>query len=114
MAYDDALAERVRAAVVESAADAVVEERKMFGGLSFLIDGNLAVSVSGLGGLLVRTGVDDATELIQQGPAELAVMGERTMRQWVRVSAEHVAADDQLHDWVDRGVTFARSLPRKR
>ncbi len=114
MGYDDELAARVGTHLELLGSEVLVEERRMFGGLSFLVDGNLAVTVSGQGGMLVRVGATQAGAMIELGPAELAVMGKRVMRQWVRVAVEHVVSDEVLQTWVDHGVEFARSLPPKR
>ena len=83
----------------------------MFGGLAFLIDGNMAISASGQGGALVRV---DTDALVATANATLAVMGGRTMQGWLRVSSEDLEAGKQLAEWVKRAVGYARSLPPKR
>ena len=111
MAYDEDLAGRIRALV---ATERGVSEKKMFGGLAFLVGGHLAVAASGQGGLLVRVGPDDADRLVRTSAAAPAVMGGRTMRGWLRVGAADVRTKRQLAGWVDRGTTVARSLPPKK
>ena len=111
MAYDEALATRIRELI---AGRPHLTEKKMFGGLAFLIGGNMSVSASGQGGLLVRVGPDQSDALVAAGEAEMAFMGGRTMRGWLRIASERVQTKDQLARWVDRGATYAQSLPRKR
>ena len=111
MAYDDELAARIRSLV--SREDGV-EEKKMFGGLAFLIGGNMAVAASGQGGLLVRVDPAESARLVETTPAEEMVMRGRSMTGWLRLESAEVAADDELSAWVERGVEFARSLPAKR
>ncbi len=111
MAYDVELADRVRA-LLGVVAD--VEERKMFGGLAFLVQGNMAVVVSGAGGLMVRVGPEASSTLIATTPATAAVMKGRAMKAWVVVGDDDVATADELEPWVERGVSFAQSLPAKR
>lgn len=105
VAYDEELAERIRGLL---AAERGVTEKKMFGGLSFLVNGNMAVAASGQGGLLVRVDPDESDALVASGEASLMDMGGRTMRGWLRV-----AGDRDLDSWVARGVAYARSLPPK-
>ena len=108
MAYDEELAERVRE-LVEG--EAGLTEKKMFGGLAFLVGGNMSVAASGEGGLLVR--VDPASSFDEPG-VEPMVMRGREMTGWLRVSADVVGTNKQLRTWVDRGVAYARSLPPKK
>jgi TfoX/Sxy family transcriptional regulator of competence genes len=110
MAYDEELAERVRALVVDVPA---VEEKKMFGGLGFIVAGNMAVGASGQGGLLVRVDPAESDALVESTPAFPMEMRGRTMAGWLRVDSADVAADDELARWVERGVAYARSLPPK-
>ena len=111
MAYDEELAARIRALV--SREDGL-EEKKMFGGLAFLIGGNMAVAASGQGGLLVRVDpAESAGSSRRHRPQEMVMRG-RSMTGWLRLESAEVAADDELSAWVDRGVEFARSLPAKR
>ena len=86
----------------------------MFGGLAFLVGGNMAVGVSGQGGLLVRVDPTESDELVESTPAYVMEMRGREMRGWLRVDADHVRTKKELAAWVDRGVSFARSLPAKR
>lgn len=111
MAYDPDLANRIRELL---AGEQGVTEKKMFGGLAFLIDGNMAISASGQGGALVRVDPADADALVATANATLAVMGGRTMQGWLRVSSVDLEADKQLTEWVKRAVGYARSLPPKR
>ena len=110
MAYDEALAERVRTLVADVPA---VEEKKMFGGLGFIVAGNMAVGASGQGGLLVRVDPAESDALVESTPAFPMEMRGRTMAGWLRVDSADVAADDELARWVERGVAYARSLPPK-
>ncbi len=110
MAYDTELAQRVRELLTF---EPEVVEKKMFGGLSFLIGGHLAVGVSGAGGLLMRAEPDETQELLSQPHVEPFVMRGRAMNGWVRVAAEGVAEDEELKRWVQSGVGYARSLPPK-
>ena len=104
MAYDEALADELRAAL---AGEAGLSERRMFGGLAFLLDGKLAVAASGQGGLLVRVDPTDADELVATTAAEPMVMRGRPMRGWLRVEP----TPDEVPAWVERATTFVRSLP---
>ncbi|HUJ91735.1 MAG TPA: TfoX/Sxy family protein [Gaiellaceae bacterium] len=110
MAYDEALAARIRTLV---AGERGVTEKKMFGGLAFLVGGNMAIAASGQGGVLVRVDPEESDELVRTTPAETAVMRDRAMAGWLRVEAKDVAGDAALSAWVERGVAFARSLPAK-
>jgi TfoX/Sxy family transcriptional regulator of competence genes len=110
VAYDEELAARIRELV---SAEPGLVEKKMFGGLAFLIEGNMAVGVSGQGGILVRVDPDESDELVATTSAQLMEMRGRSMRGWLRVAAEDVAGDAALADWVERGTTYARSLPPK-
>ncbi len=111
MPYDDDLVNRIRELTAQEAG---VREQAMFGGLSFLVDGNLAIAASGQGGVLVRVGTADAAQLAATTKAEPAVMGARTMHGWLRVGADDVRTKRQLEPWVRRGVGFARTLPPKK
>jgi TfoX/Sxy family transcriptional regulator of competence genes len=110
MAYDEELADRIRELLP---AEPGLTEQKMFGGLAFLVGGNMAVGVSGQGGLLVRVDPAETDELVESTPAYLMEMRGRAMRGWLRVDADHVGTKKELVTWVDRGVSFARSLPAK-
>jgi TfoX N-terminal domain len=111
MAYDEALAERVRDRLADEPG---LTEKKMFGGLAFLLEGNMAVGLTGTDGLLVRLGPDDTEAALARPHTRLFGMGGRTMKGWIVVAAEGVAEDDDLARWVDQGVAYARSLPPKR
>src|SRR4029450_8727793 len=131
MAYDEQLADRIRSL---ASSEPALSEQKMFGGLAFLVNGNMAVAASGQGGLLVRVDPEESGELVETtsaeamglrrrsmpgaagGPvgaawAEEMVMRGRSMAGWLRVESGAVEADDDLRAWVDRGLSFARSLP---
>lgn len=110
MAYDEHLAERIRDLLADRAD---LDEKQMFGGLAFLVAGNMAVAVSGQGGLMVRVEPDDYEALLARGPAEPVDMGGRTMGGWVRVAAPALGRRTQLERWVGRGVARAASLPPK-
>ena len=109
MAYDAALADRIRARLGDHPA---LTEREMFGGIGFLVGGNLAVGVTG-DELMVRVGPDGHDEAIGHPGARAFDMGGRPMRGWLTVGAEGFASDDDFTAWVDRGLTFAESLPPK-
>lgn len=110
MAYDEDLANRLRELL--SALDGVTE-KKMFGGLAFLLHGKLAVSASGRGGLLVRVDPADVAQYLARPHVELMDMGGRLMDGWVVVGSEGLKTRRQLTTWVDRGVRFADSLTPK-
>jgi hypothetical protein len=110
VAYDEDLANRIREL---TAGEAGVTEKKMFGGLAFLIGGNMAVAASGQGGLLVRVAPDQTGELVADPHAAPMVMRGREMQGWLRVDDEGVRTMGQLEPWVTRGVTYARSLSPK-
>jgi TfoX/Sxy family transcriptional regulator of competence genes len=110
MAYDEDLANRVRELI---AAEDGLTEKKMFGGLAFMIDGNMSVGVSGQGGLMVRVDPDQTDVLVAEPRARPFEMRGREMQGWLRVDAEGVRTKDQLEPWVRRGVAYARSLPPK-
>lgn len=108
MAYDEDLANRIRELI---AGDPNVSEMKMFGGLAFLVGGNMSVAASGQGGLLVRVDPGDTDELFAKPHARPIEMRGRAMQGWLRVDAEGVRTKRQLEPWVRRGVAYARSLP---
>jgi TfoX/Sxy family transcriptional regulator of competence genes len=110
MAYDEDLANRLRELL---AAETGVDEKKMFGGLGFLINGNMAVCASGRGGLMVRVPPDETADLVARDHVEPMIMAGRETRGWVRVADEGVRTTRQLKGWVTRGVAFAKSLPAK-
>jgi TfoX/Sxy family transcriptional regulator of competence genes len=110
MAYDEALAERIRELVGGGEG---VSEQKMFGGLAFLVGGNMAVAASGQGGLLVRVDPDESDELVTTTIARVMEMRGRAMTGWLRVDAPDVETDSELAAWVERGLAYARTLPAK-
>lgn len=110
MAYDQELAERLRELV---ARERGVTERRMFGGLAFLIEGNMAVAASGQGGLLVRVDPAASDALTDGTDVTPMVMRGREMAGWLRVTESVVTTDGVLAEWVERGVTYARTLPPK-
>jgi TfoX/Sxy family transcriptional regulator of competence genes len=110
VAYDEDLANRIRELI---AGEAAVTEKKMFGGLAFLIGGNMAVAASGQGGILVRVDPEEGDALAAKEHAGPMVMRGREMQGWLRVDAEGVRTKRQLETWVRRGVAYARSLPPK-
>ena len=109
MAYDEDLATAIRALV---SAERGLTERKMFGGLAFLIGGNMAVAASGQGGLLVRVDPDQSAALLADPSASLMEMRGRAMPGWIRVERDGLTGDE-LAAWVARGTSYARSLPAK-
>jgi hypothetical protein len=111
MAYDEALAARIRAALD---GEHGVAEKKMFGGLAFLVGGNMAVAASGEGGILVRVDPEESAALVASSAARPMVMRGREMAGWLRVDSADVASDGELGRWVERGVGYARWLPAKR
>lgn len=106
MAYDQDLAERIRDLLV---AEPGLTEKKMFGGLAFLLDGHMAVAVSGQGGIMVRVERDQTERLIATTIAEPMVMKDREIQGWVRVSTHGVRRRRQLERWVTRGSERARA-----
>lgn len=110
MAYDEDLANRIRELL---AGEPGVTEMKMFGGLAFLIAGNMAVAASGQGGLLLRADPEEAGALAAKPNAAPFEMRGRAMRGWLRIDEEGVRTKRQLEPWVRRGVAYARSLPAK-
>ena len=111
MPYDEELADRIRELVGDERG---LTEQKMFGGLAFLIGGNMAVAASGQGGILVRADPRMSDELLSTTEARPMEMRGRTMDGWLRVDSEHVATNDELAKWVELGTSYARSLPAKR
>jgi TfoX/Sxy family transcriptional regulator of competence genes len=110
MAYDVELADRIRAVVQ---AEPGLTEQRMFGGLAFLIQGNMAVAAGSQGGLLLRVDPAETESLISEPQVRRFEMRGREMNGWLRVAAEAVDEDDDLRRWVRHGVTYARSLRPK-
>lgn len=110
MGYDEDLADRIRQ-LVGSESD--LTEKKMFGGLAFLIGGNMAVA-SGQGGVMVRVDPAESDTLVAKTNARLAEMRGRPMQGWLQIDTEHLRTKRQLARWIELGTTYARSLPAKR
>jgi TfoX/Sxy family transcriptional regulator of competence genes len=110
VAYDEDLANRIREAL---AGEAGVTEKRMFGGLAFLVGGHMAVAASGQGGLMVRVDPDETDALLAEPHARPFEMRGRAMEGWLRVDDEGVRTQRQLEPWVARGVAYVRSLPPK-
>jgi len=110
MAYDEDLAHRLRELLTEEVA---VTEKKMFGGLAFLMNGNMCVSASRKGGLLVRIDPADTDAALARPHVKLMKMGGRTMAGWIIVAPEGVRTKREVAAWVKRGVAFAKTLPPK-
>jgi TfoX/Sxy family transcriptional regulator of competence genes len=110
MAYDEELAHRLREQV---AGEAGVTEKAMFGGLAFLLHGNMAVTVSSHGGLMVRVGVEAAEEVLARPHTKQIEMRGRPMPGWIHVAAEGVKTKRQLGVWARRGLGYTRTLPPK-
>ncbi|MBV8194009.1 MAG: TfoX/Sxy family protein [Candidatus Dormibacteraeota bacterium] len=111
MAFDEALADRLRERL---AAQRGVTEKKMFGGLAFLINGNMAVSASSQGGLLVHVDPGDGARFLKETGARPMEMRGRKMEGWLRVDSSAVRTTRELDKWVRRGADYAMSLPKKR
>ena len=109
MAYDEGLAERVRERL---AGEDGLAEKAMFGGIAFLVGGNMSVGLRGED-LMVRVGPEGTEEALAQPHARESFMGERLMKGWILVAPAGVAEDADLRAWIDRGVGYARTLPPK-
>jgi TfoX/Sxy family transcriptional regulator of competence genes len=110
MAYDEQLAQRIRSLMGNKKG---LSEKKMFGGLSFLINGNMSIAASGQGGLLVRIDPSKTNEVLGSSKARLMEMRGKTMPGWLRVDAKDVKSDNELKKWVQISVDYASSLPKK-
>jgi TfoX/Sxy family transcriptional regulator of competence genes len=110
MAYDEELANRLRECLQDEAG---VTEKRMFGGLAFLVDGNLAVSASGKGGLMLRADPARSPSLLTEPHVEPMQMRGRELAGWLRVAPDGVRTSRQLARWVRVGVSYARTLPPK-
>jgi len=108
MGYDESVATRLRDLLADEPA---ITEKKMFGGLAFLLQGNMCVSASGSGGLLARIGPAESRALTSQKSVALMEMGGRTMDGWITVTPEVLESDLEL--WVKRSIAFAKTLPPK-
>jgi TfoX/Sxy family transcriptional regulator of competence genes len=111
MAYDEDLANRIRELI---AGELGITEMRMFGGLAFLVGGNMSVAASGQGGLMVRVDPEETDALVGRAHVRPFEMRGRPMQGWLRVDAEGLRTKRQLEPWVRRGVAYARSLPPKR
>jgi hypothetical protein len=111
MAYDEDLARRIRELLADEPG---VTEQRMFGGLAFLVGGNMSVAASGQDGLMVRVAPEETETLVGEPHARPFQMRGRALQGWLRVDAEGVRTAQQLGPWVERGVAYARSLPAKR
>jgi len=110
MAYDDELAHRIREQLQDISG---VTEMRMFGGLAFLVGGNMAVAASGQSGLMLRVPPDQTEQLAAEPHAGRFEMRGREMNGWLRVDAAGVESDEDLARWADIGVRYASSLPPK-
>jgi TfoX/Sxy family transcriptional regulator of competence genes len=110
MAYDEEMANRVRECLQ---AEPNLSEKRMFGGLAFLVNGNMAISVSRLGGLLVRGDPSQADSLLARPHVQQAVLGGREVKGWVRVDPEGLQTNRTLATWVSVGLDYARTRPAK-
>ena len=111
MAYDEDLANHIRELI---AGEPDVTEKKMFGGLAFLVGGNMSVAASGQGGLMVRVDPQETDALLSKPHTRPFEMRGRELEGWLRVETEGLRTKRQLDPWVRRGVAYARSLPPKR
>ena len=115
MAYDQELADRIRLIIGgDPALLAPLSEKKMFGGLAFLIGGHMTITASRDGGILVRVDPADTERLTGTTGATVAVMGGREMTGWLRVGPAEVDSDQDLVPWVERSTSYVRTLPPKR
>ena len=111
MPYDEDLANRLRE---QLAGEDAVTEKKMFGGLAFLLDGHMCVSASGRGGLLARIDPADTEAALERPHTARMEMGRRTMDGWITVAAEGVRTKRELAPWVERSVSYVKTLPPKK
>ncbi|MBA3303596.1 MAG: TfoX/Sxy family protein [Acidimicrobiia bacterium] len=108
MAYDEDLADRIRALLAD---EPDVVELRMFGGLAFLVGGHMAVAASGQDGLMVRVDPAASEELVATTAAVPMEMRGKPMKGWLRVDVDGLRTEPELAEWVDRGTAFVRSLP---
>jgi TfoX/Sxy family transcriptional regulator of competence genes len=111
VAYDEDLADRMRTLLRDEPG---LTEKTMFGGLAFLVGGNMAVAASGQGGVLVRVDPEESDALVETTSARPMEMRGRQMRGWLRLDSDDVTAEPELARWVELGLAYARSLPAKR
>jgi TfoX/Sxy family transcriptional regulator of competence genes len=110
MAYDEDLANRLRELLADAEA---VTEKKMFGGLGFMVNGHMCVAASGQGGLLARIDPDDTDDAVARPHASRMEMRGRTMDGWIRVADEGVSGMRDLRPWVERSLAYVKTLPPK-
>lgn len=110
MTYDVELADRLRELLSDQP---TLVERRMFGGLAFMVSGHMAVATSGTGGLLLRVDPARTESLVVEPRASRFVMRGREMQGWLRIDIDARASDDELNGWVKHGVDYVRSLPPK-
>jgi TfoX/Sxy family transcriptional regulator of competence genes len=110
MAYDEDLANRLRELLADESG---IVEKKMFGGLAFLLNGNMSIAASSKGGLLVRVDPADTQACLARPHAAPMEMRGRTMEGWIAVAPEGLTAERELAGWVKRGVSYAKTLPAK-
>ncbi|KRE41121.1 TfoX/Sxy family protein [Knoellia sp. Soil729] len=108
MAYDEGLADRIRDVLRDEPG---VREKRMFGGMAFLVDGNMAVAAGSDGAMMFRRDPERPDPIGDHIRPQ--VMGERVMSGWLHVDVEGVESDEQLREIVSRGLSYARSLPPK-
>lgn len=111
MAYDEELASRIREVLSDEPG---ITEQRMFGGLAFLLNGNMSVAASGQGGMMLRVDPKSTEELLRLPHAGPFEMRGKAMAGWLRVDSAGLGSAQDLAGWVDRGVGYARSLPPKR
>jgi hypothetical protein len=110
MAYDEDLADRIRRLI---GSDPDLTEKKMFGGLAFLIRGNMAIAAASQGGVMVRVDPEQSDSLVDTTSATVVEMRGRPMPGWLHVRTEDLSTDDQLASWIQTGTGYARSLLAK-
>jgi TfoX/Sxy family transcriptional regulator of competence genes len=113
MAYDEDLADRVRALMPRGERASVIEEKRMFGGIAMMLNGNMAVVIRGKGGLMVRVDPDDSDRLQAEPGAQATEMRGRPMRGWLTIDPTACAKDADLRRWVNRGVSYTQGLTPK-
>jgi TfoX/Sxy family transcriptional regulator of competence genes len=110
MPYDEDLANRLREVL---AGEDAIDEKQMFGGLAFLLHGHMTVAASGQGGLLARIDPDETDVALERPHVSLMEMRGRTMKGWIRVAPEGIKTMRDLRAWVQRSLSFVRTLPPK-
>lgn len=110
MAFDPELAGRLRELL---AGEHGVTEKKMFGGLGFLVNGNMCVSASGQGGMLVRIDPEGTATALKRAHASLMTMGGRSMEGWIRVAPEGVRTKREIQPWLKLSLGYVKGLPKK-